>query len=104
MTMYLMLLGCRYSFINDLRYMVTLLEKSQSYPPLTTDQVSKLRSLRAKDKPPSEVTLNMNTFRLPEGVKASLVKAKGSAGTFRIQVTLPYEGRLIGVTLECFMV
>jgi hypothetical protein len=50
--------------------MVTLLEKTQHFHPLTAGQVSKLRSLRARDKPPSKVILNMNTFWLPEDAKA----------------------------------
>jgi V8-like Glu-specific endopeptidase len=70
------------------------MEKSKPSYPLTADQVSKLRSLRAKAKPPSKVTLNIDTFRLPEGARASLVKVKGVAGTFRVQVGLP--GKTLG--------
>ena len=36
----------------------------------------------------------MDTFRLPEGAKASLVKVKGASGTFRIQAAIP--GKTLG--------
>ena len=71
--------------------MVTLLKKDNNDSPLNADQVSKLRSLRAKAKPPYKVTLNMDTFRLPEGAKASLVKVKGASGTFRIQAAYTWK-------------
>jgi hypothetical protein len=61
---------------------------------LTGEKISNLRSLRAKDKPPSKATVYMDTFRLPEVAKASLVKVRGAAGTFKVQVTLP--GKTIG--------
>jgi V8-like Glu-specific endopeptidase len=70
------------------------LENSESDYPLTAEKISKLRSLSAKDKPPSKVTLNMNIFRLPEGAKASLVKVRGGSGTYKVQVRLP--GKTIG--------
>jgi V8-like Glu-specific endopeptidase len=66
---------------------------SNIYDPLTVEKISSLRSLRAKDKPPSKTTLYMDTFRLPEGAKASLVKLRTS-GTYRVQVNLP--GKAIG--------
>jgi V8-like Glu-specific endopeptidase len=62
--------------------------------PLTGEQISNLRSLKARGKPPSKVTLYTSTFRLPERAKASLVKVRGAAGTFKVQVSLP--GKAIG--------
>jgi V8-like Glu-specific endopeptidase len=70
------------------------LNEKHAAVPLAFDEVSNLRSLRAKESPPSKVTLNMNIFRLPSGAKASLVKLRGAAGTFKVQVSLP--GKVIG--------
>jgi V8-like Glu-specific endopeptidase len=62
--------------------------------PLSSDNISKLRSLRTKDKPPAKLVLNMDTFSLPAGGKASLVKVRGASNTFKVRVSIP--GKTIG--------
>lgn len=59
--------------------------------PLTATQVKRLKSLRAEADPPKRVSLNLNTFRLPKGVKAEIVGVKGSADTYQVKVDIPGE-------------
>jgi V8-like Glu-specific endopeptidase len=64
--------------------------RDERYPkPLTAAQVKRLKALRPEADPPKRVTLNLNTFRLPEGVKATIARVEGSTDVFRVEVDLP---------------
>ena len=57
--------------------------------PLTSNQVKRLKSLPPEADPPRRVTLNLNTFRLPKGVKAQIVGVEGSSDLFQVKADLP---------------
>ena len=64
------------------------MEKSgENSRPLTSTELSHLQTLKAVGKPKADVILNLSTFRLPKGAKASLVKVEDRADVYRVQTT-----------------
>jgi V8-like Glu-specific endopeptidase len=64
-------------------------KQTESPKPLTSAQVKRLKSLPPEGEPPRLVALNLDTFQLPEGVKAQIVQVEGSSGLFQVRVELP---------------
>ena len=64
--------------------------KEREYPkPLTFAQVKRLKALPPEADPPGHVAINLNTFRLPKGVKAQIIEIEGSTDLFQVQIQLP---------------
>nr|BAM62592.1 endopeptidase [uncultured microorganism] len=64
--------------------------KAREHPePLTSQQVARLEPLPPEEKPPETLTVNLGTFRVPEGTKTSIVSVKEVSDTFQLQATLP---------------
>lgn len=64
--------------------------QDQKHPkPLTSQKIAGLKPLPPEEKPPERLTVNLSTFRVPEGTKTSVVSVKGVSDTFQLQVTLP---------------
>jgi V8-like Glu-specific endopeptidase len=60
------------------------------YPePLTAAKVRRLKRLPPDARPPERATLNLGTFRLPEGARAQIVGVEGSKGLFQLRADLP---------------
>lgn len=71
------------------------MKKQTEYPkPLTSAQVKRLKRLPPEGEPPRRVALNLDTFRLPEGVEAQIVQVEGSPDLFQVRVDLP--GDMLG--------
>src|SRR4026208_2512883 len=64
-------------------------KQTESPKPLTSAQVKRLKSLPPEGEPPRLVALNLDTFQLPEGVKAQIVQVEGRSGVFQVRAELP---------------
>lgn len=57
--------------------------------PITAARLKRLTRLPPEADPPKRITVNLNTFRLPKGVKAEIVGVEGSSDLFQVRVNLP---------------
>jgi hypothetical protein len=68
----------------------------QPYPaPLTSAQVGRLKALPPEADPPERVTLNLGTFRLPEGTEATIFQSRGAPTLTTFRSICP--GKPLGV-------
>jgi len=56
--------------------------------PLTGQQVRRLKSLRARAKPPQYVELTFGQLKLPPGSKLDLVRVRGATDRYRVRVRI----------------
>ena len=69
-----------------------------SRPPLTSQQVKRLRSTRPAGKPPARVELTLGTIKLPPGSKVDMVRVRGARDLYEVRAAV--RGRDLGRRLE----
>ena len=66
------------------------MKKDKENPtPLTLSQLKRLKALPPEAKPPSHLSINLNTFRVPKGAKAQIIKVESNQELFQVQIQMP---------------